>query len=52
MVENMTLAKEYLQNDVIDVADLDLLTTEFPAECNLLIIATPTKDFTGVETEK
>jgi ABC-type uncharacterized transport system len=52
MVENMTLAKEYLQNDVIDVADLDLLTTEFPADCNLLIIATPTKDFTGVETEK
>lgn len=52
MLENMTLAKEYLQNDVIDIADLDLLTTDFPEDCNLLMIATPSKDFTGVETEK
>lgn len=52
MIENMNLAKEYLQNDVMDLSDLDLLTTDFPEDCNLLIIATPTKDFTGVETEK
>lgn len=52
MIENMNLAKEYLQNDVMDLSDLDLLMTDFPEDCNLLIIATPTKDFTGVETEK
>ncbi len=52
MVDNMTLAKQYLQNDVIDVADLDLLTTEFPEDCDVLIIATPTEDFTDLETDK
>ena len=40
MVDNMSLAKQYLQNDVIDVADLDLLTTEFPEDCDVLVIAT------------
>ena len=52
MVDNMALAKQYLQNDVIDVADLDLLTTEFPEDCDVLVIATPTEDFTDLETEQ
>ena len=52
MVDNMSLAKQYLQNDVIDVADLDLLTTEFPEDCDVLVIATPTEDFTELETDK
>ena len=52
MVDNMTLAKQYLKNDIIDVEDLDLLTSDFPDDCNVLIIATPTQDFTEVETNK
>lgn len=52
MVDSMTLAKQYLKNDVIDVDDLDLLTSDFPDDCNVLIIATPTQDFTDVETDK
>lgn len=52
MVDSMSLAKQYLQNDVIDVADLDLLTTEFPEDCDVLVIATPTEDFTDLETEQ
>lgn len=52
MVDKMQLAKQYLKNDIIDVDDLDLLTSDFPADCDVLIIATPTQDFTEVETNK
>ena len=52
MVDSMSLAKQYLQNDVIDVADLDLLTADLPADCDVLIVATPTEDFTALEADK
>ncbi len=52
MVDSMELAKQYLKNDIIDVDELDLLTSDFPDDCDVLIVATPTQDFTDVETEK
>lgn len=48
----MTLANEYIENDVIDIDELDLLTTDMPDDCNCLIITNPSKDFTEVETNK
>ena len=52
MTDTMEVAKEYIENDVIDSDDLDLLTSDIPKDCNCLIIANPTKDFTEVETNK
>ena len=51
MADSMNYAKQYLENDVIDLDDLDLLTSDFPEDCDVLIIATPTEDFTDLETE-
>lgn len=52
MAENMQLAKQYLKNDIIDSDDLDLLTSDIPDDSDVLIITTPTEDFTEIETDK
>ena len=39
----------YIENDV---NTLDLLTSDMPETCDVLIIANPTSDFTNLETEK
>ena len=43
---------QYITNEVNDVSTLDLITSSMPEQCDLLIIANPTKDFTDDETEK
>lgn len=43
---------EYIINDVNDVDTLDLLSSDIPESCDVLVIANPTKDFTDVETTK
>ena len=48
----MTVAIEYIENDVIDIEELDLLTTDMPDDCDCLIITNPSKDFTEGETNK
>lgn len=48
--ELMSLAV-YIQNEVNDVSTLNLLTTEFPDDCDTLVIANPTKDFLDNEVE-
>ena len=48
----MTVATEYIENDVIDIEELDLLTTDMPDDCECLIITNPSKDFTEGETNK
>ena len=48
----MTVATEYIENDVIDIEELDLLTTDMPDDCDCLIITNPSKDFTEGETNK
>ncbi len=50
--EEMYTLAQYITNDVNDVNTLDLLSTEVPEKCDLLVIANPVKDFTDVETEK
>ena len=40
-----------LQNEIMDVKTLDLLKTEFPKDCDTLVIATPSKDFADKEVE-
>lgn len=47
----MTLSV-FIQNEVNDISDLDLLTTDFPEDCDALVIPNPTKDFSEVETDK
>ena len=42
----------YIENDVNDVHTLDLLTSDMPEICDVLVIANPTSDFTDLETEK
>lgn len=41
----------YIQNEVNEVATLNLLTTTFPEDCDTLVIANPTKDFLDNEVE-
>lgn len=48
----MAYLKVYLQNDVNDVDTLNLLTTELPDDCDTLVIASPLKDFTELESNK
>lgn len=50
--EEMYTLAQYITNDVNDVNTLDLLSTEVPEKCDLLVIANPVKDFTDVETER
>lgn len=42
----------FIQNEVNDISDLDLLKTDFPEDCDTLVIPNPTKDFSEVETDK
>lgn len=44
--------KVYIENDINDVNTLDLLTSDMPETCDVLVIANPTSDFTDLETEK
>ena len=48
----LSALSNYIENDVNDVDSLNLLTTEVPAECDLLIICDPTQDFEDIVTEK
>ena len=50
--EPMEQLKVYIENDVNDVNSLDLLTSDMPETCDVLVIANPTCDFTDLETEK
>lgn len=43
---------QQITNEVNDVNTLDLLLSDMPETCDVLIIANPTKDFTDLETEK
>lgn len=48
----MTMFATYIENDINDVNTLDLLTSDMPETCDVLVIASPTSDFTDIETEK
>lgn len=43
---------QYIKNDINDVNTLDLLTSNMPETCDVLVIANPISDFTDAETEK
>lgn len=49
-IGNMTVLKTYLELENFELKDLDLLTAQkVPDDCENLIIASPTKDFTDLE---
>ena len=41
-----------ITNEVNDVKELDLLITDLPDDCDVMVIANPTQDFTEIETGK
>ena len=43
---------QYIVNEVNDVKSLDLLSSDMPEKCDVLIVANPTSDFTDIETQK
>ena len=48
---NMNLLNVFLQNEINDVENLDILTTgKIPEDCDTLVITTPNKDFDDVAT--
>ena len=52
IASEMSLLAVYMENEVNEVEELDLLTTEFPEDCDTLVIASPLKDFADMEAQK
>jgi len=52
VVSELATINAFIQNEINDVSSLDLLQTEIPEDCDALVIASPTKDFDEVETNK
>ena len=48
----MSILKIYLENEINEVNILNLLTTEFPTDCDTLVVASPLKDFAEMEANK
>lgn len=42
----------YIQNEVMEVMDLNLLSADIPEDCQTIVIATPSTDFYDSEVEK
>ena len=49
--ELMTI-NAFIQNEINDVSSLDLLQEDIPEDCDCLVVASPTKDFAELETNK
>lgn len=50
--DEIEIFKTYLANEVNDIITLDLLSQDFPTDCDLLFVANPQKDFADYETEQ
>lgn len=51
LTNSMNLLNMYMQNEVMEVSSLDVLTTgKIPDDCDTLVITTPNKDFDDVAT--
>ena len=50
--KTMLILGAYIENDINTINSLDLLAKEMPEDCDVLIIASPSKDFSDIETEK
>lgn len=42
----------YIQNEIMEISDLNLLSSDIPEDCQTIVIATPSSDFYDVEVEK
>lgn len=52
ITDDLITINVFIQNEVNDVSSLDLLQSDIPEDCDALIIAEPTTDFTEIETNK
>lgn len=50
--QQMMTISAYIQNEVMNVEDLNLMATDIPETCQTIIVATPTLDFYDAEVEK
>jgi len=50
-IQNNQLLQVYLTNEIYDIENLDLLINPFPDNCDCLIIASPSKDFSEYELD-
>ena len=52
ITNELTTINVYIQNEINEVSSLDLLQEDIPEDCDTLVIASPTKDFAELETNK
>lgn len=50
--QQMITISAYIQNEVMNIADLNLMSADIPEDCQTIIVATPTLDFFDTEVEK
>jgi len=50
--QQMMTISAYIQNEIMDVADLNLMAMDIPENCQTIVVATPTLDFYDTEVEK
>ena len=52
ITDDLLTINALIQNEINEVSVLDLLQQDFPEDCDTLVIASPTKDFAEIETNK
>lgn len=50
--KTMLILSAYIENDVNTISSLDLLSEDMPEDCDVLVIASPSNDFSDIETDK
>lgn len=50
--KTMLILSAYIENDVNTISSLDLLSEDMPEDCDVLVIASPSNDFSDIETNK
>lgn len=50
--QQMMTISAYIQNEVMEIQELNLMATDIPETCQTIIVATPTLDFYDTEVEK
>ena len=51
-ISKLSIFNAYLQNEINNVNTLDLITSDFPEECDCLILTTPSNDYSEIEATK
>ena len=52
ITKDLITINAFIQNEINEVSSLDLLQSDVPEDCDVLVIASPKKDFEEIETNK